>query len=56
MRVRVGRALVRGAGLGLAAGLGYSLYQSEGDISNIGAVRSVRHSLLVLEKVPSEGS
>ena len=42
MRVRVGRALVRGAGLGLAAGLGYSLYQSEGDISNIGAVRSVR--------------
>ena len=41
MRVRVGRALVRGAGLGLAAGLGYSLYQSEGDISNIGAVRSV---------------
>ena len=43
MRVRVGRALVRGAGLGLAAGLGYSLYQSEGDISNIGAVRSVRH-------------
>jgi len=47
MRVRVGRALVRGAGLGLAAGLGYSLYQSEGDISNIGAVRFGRAAVAV---------
>ena len=40
MARRLGRALLYSAGLGLGGGLGYSLHQSEGDISNIGAVRS----------------
>ena len=40
MARRLGRALLYSTGLGLGGGLGYSLHQSEGDISNIGAVRS----------------
>ena len=40
MARRLGRALLYSAGLGLGGGLGYSLHQSEGDISNIGPVRS----------------
>ena len=39
MARRIGRAFLYGSGLTLGGGLGYSLHQSEGDISNIGAVR-----------------
>jgi len=47
MRVKVGRALLYGTGTLLGSGLGYSLYQSEGDISNIGAVRFGRAAVAV---------
>ena len=39
MARRLGRLLLYGSGLTVGGGLSYSLYQSEGDISNIGAVR-----------------
>jgi len=47
MLVKVGRALGLGAGAVLGSGLTYSLYQSEGDISNIGAVRFGRAAVAV---------
>jgi aarF domain-containing kinase len=47
MRVRVGKALLYGTGLTLGSGLGYSLYQSEGDPNNVGAVRFGRAALAV---------
>jgi len=47
MRVRVGKALLYGAGLSLGGGLGYSLYQSEGDPNNVGAIRFGRAALAV---------
>lgn len=39
MRVRIGKALLYGSGLTVGSGLGYSLYQSEGDPNNVGAIR-----------------
>ena len=47
MRVRIGKALLYGTGLTVGSGLGYSLYQSEGDLNNVGAVRFGRAALAV---------
>ena len=41
MRSRLLKGFLYGSGLTVGGGLGYSLYQSEGDVSNIGVVRSV---------------
>ena len=49
MARRLGRALLYSAGLGLGGGLGYSLHQSEGDISNIGPVRSAYNVDITME-------
>lgn len=47
MRVRIGKALLYGSGLTVGSGLGYSLYQSEGDPNNVGAIRFGRAALAV---------
>ena len=47
MRVRIGKALLYGSGLTLGSGLGYSLYQSEGDPNNVGAIRFGRAAVSV---------
>jgi len=47
MRVRVGKALLYGSGLTFGTGLGYSLYQSEGDPNNVGAIRFGRAAVAV---------
>jgi len=51
MARRIGRAFLYGSGLTLGGGLGYSLHQSEGDISNIGAVRFGRAAVAVARLV-----
>ena len=40
MRVRLGKTLLYGSGALVGGGVGYSIYQAEGDVSNIGAIRS----------------
>ena len=48
MRLRIGKALLYGSGLSVGGGLGYSLYQADGDVSNIGAVRYCGYCYVVL--------
>ena len=47
MRVKVGKTLLYSAGAVVGSGLGYSLYQSDGDISNMGMVRFGRAAVAV---------
>ena len=47
MRVRLGKTLLYSAGAVVGSGLGYSLYQSDGDISNMGMVRFGRAAVAV---------
>lgn len=47
MRVRIGKGLLYGSGLTFGSGFGYSLYQSGGDLNNIGAVRFGRAAIAV---------
>lgn len=47
MRVKVGKTLLYSAGAVVGSGLGYSLYQSDGDITNMGMVRFGRAAVAV---------
>ena len=42
MAVRLGKTLLFGSGALVGGGVGYSIYQAEGDVSNIGAIRLVK--------------
>jgi len=47
MRVRLGKTLLYGSGALVGGGVGYSIYQAEGDVSNIGAIRFGRAAVAV---------